>query len=179
MGKDVAVVGLYCDFHAQEEQSTTNMLGTMLKQLASQGGISKHTKEAFNEANDPFGGRGLQLPDMVDTVKKTIRSLRRLFICIDALDECTPSHRRELLESLREIVGVSPGVRVFLTGRPHIDDEIGGCFSGALRIPLSPTYRDIMDYLQMRLNGDTNPHVMNNELRADIRRIIPEKISER
>ena len=177
-GKDVAVVGLYCDFHSQQEQSTTNMLGTMLKQLASQEGIPKHTKKAFNEAIC-FGGRGLQLPDMVDTVKKTIRSLRRLFICIDALDECTPNHRRELLESLRDIVRVSSGVRVFLTGRPHIDDEIVGCFSGALRISLSPTYEDIMNYLQMRLNNDTNPHAMDEDLRADIRRIIPEKISER
>ena len=179
MDKDVAVVGLYCDFHSQQEQSTTNMLGAMLKQLASRGGIPDYTRKAFRDAQKEFGGQGLQLPDIVVMLKKTITTLPRLFICIDALDECTPSHRRELLESLREIVGVSPGVRVFLTGRPHIDDEIGGCFSGALRIPLSPTYRDIMDYLQMRLNGDTNPHVMNNELRADIRRIIPEKISER
>ena len=36
-----------------------------------------------------------------------------------------------------------------------------------------------MSYLQMRLNNDTNPHAMDEDLRADIRRIIPEKISER
>ena len=67
----------------------------------------------------------------------------------------------------------------FLTGRPHIDDEIVRCFSKALRIPLSPTHGDIDSYLEMRLNDDTDPHAMNNELRADIRRIVPEKISER
>ena len=179
MGKGVAVVGLYCDFLAQQEQSAANMLGAMLKQLASRGGIPEHTRKAFQKAKKEFGGRGLQLPDMVDTLKKTIRSLPRLFICIDGLDECTSKHRRELIQSLREIVRVSPGARVFLTGRPDIDDEIVRCFGKALRIPLSPTHSDISSYWEMRLNGDTDPRAMNNELRADIRRIIPEKISER
>ena len=179
MGKDVAVVGLYCDFHARQEQSTINMLGAMHKQLVSRRGIPKHIRKAFREAKSAFGGRGLQLPDMVDALKKTISTLTRLFICIDGLDECTPKHRRELIESLREIVRVSPGARVFLTGRPDIDDEIVRCFGKALRIPLRPTHSDISSYLEMRLNGDTDPRVMNNELRADIRRLIPEKISER
>jgi len=30
----------------------------------------------------------------------------------------------------------------------------------------------------MRLDGDTDPNAMDEELRADIMRIIPEKISE-
>ena len=46
-GKDIAVMGLYCDFLAQHEQSTTNMLGAILKQLASRGGIPEHIREAF------------------------------------------------------------------------------------------------------------------------------------
>ena len=171
-------MGLYCDFHAQQEQSTTNMLGAMLKQLASRGGIPEHTREAFQEAKKEFGGRGLRLPDMVDVLKKAITSLPRLFICIDALDECAPKHRRELMESLRQIVRISPGTRIFLTGRPHIDDEIVGCFSSPLRIPLTPTHGDIKSYLEMRLDGDSTPSAMDNELREDIMRIIPEKISE-
>ena len=179
MGKDVAVVGLYCDFKSQQEQSTTNMLGAMIKQLAARGGIPEHTREAFREAKKKFGGQGLQFPDMVATLKKTIKSPLRLFICIDALDECTPKHRQELLRSLREIVRASLGARVFLTGRPHINDDILGCFGKALWIPLSPTYGDITNYLEMRLSGDTDPRAMNDELRTDIKRIILEKISER
>ena len=116
-GKDIAVVGLYCDFLAQEEQSTANMLGAMVKQLANRGGIPKHTREAFQKAKKEFGGRGLRLLDMIDILKKAITSLPRLFICIDGLDECTTKHRRDLMESLQEIVRVSPGPRVFLTGR--------------------------------------------------------------
>ena len=172
-------MGLYCDFHAQQEQTTTNMLGAMLNQLVSKRGIPKHIRKAFQEAEREFGGRGLQLPDMRDVLKKTIPSRPRLFICIDALDECTPKHRQELIESLRQIVCVSPGTRVFLTGRSHIEGEVVGCFGEVLTIPLSPALVDIMNYLEMRLKGDTDPHAMDDKLRADIKGIILENISER
>ena len=175
---DIAVVGLYCDFLARQEQSTTNMLGAMIKQLASRGGIPKHTREAFQKAKKEFGGRGLRLPDMIDILKKAISSLPRMFICIDGLDECTPKYRRDLMKSLREIVRVSPGARIFLTGRPHISDEVMGCFNEALRIPLSPTRGDVNSYLDMRLDGDPIPNAMDDELRADIIRVVLEMVSE-
>ena len=172
-------MGLYCDYLAQQEQSTTNMLGAMLNQLISRGGIPEHIREAFRKAKKRIGGQSLLLPDMVDISKKTIASLPQLFICIDTLDESPPKHRRELLESLREIILVSSSTRVFLTGRPHIDDDIVKYFSKAIRIPLSSTHGDIQSYLEMRLDGDTDPNAMDDELRADIMRIVLENISER
>ena len=170
-------MGLYCDFQAQQEQSTTNMLGAIIKQLISRGGIPEYIREAFREAKKEFGGRKLRVLDMVEILKKAIGSLPRVFICTDALDECTAKHRRELLKSLQEIVRISPNIRVFLTGRPHIEDEILKYFSGALRMPLCPTDADIKSYLKMRLDDDTDPNAMDDELRADIMRIIL-KISE-
>ena len=154
------------------------MLGAIIKQLARRGGIPEYIGEAFREAKKEFGGRCLRVSDMVEILKKAIASLPRVFICIDGLDESPTKHRRQLLKSLRDIVRMSPNIRVFLTGRPHIDDEIVEIFSDALRIPLSPTHADIKSYLEMRLDGDTHPRAMDNELRADIMRIIPEKISE-
>jgi len=171
-------VGLYSDFLSQHEQSAVNMLGSMLKQLARRGGVPEQIREAFRKAKKEFGGRGLLLPGMVDILKETIASLPGLFICIDALDECIPKHRRDLLESLREIVAVSPNIRIFLTWRPHIEKEIMKYFSQAVLIHLSPSAGDIKSYLEMRLDRDTDPDAMDEGLRADIMRIIPEKISE-
>jgi len=117
---------------------------------------------------------------MVEILKKSITSLQRVFICIDAMDECTPKHRRGggILDSMQEIVRVLPNTRVFLTGRPHINDEMVKCFEKAVRIPLSPPKGDIESYLEMRLDGDPDPNAMDDELRADIMKIIPEKISK-
>jgi len=154
------------------------MLGAILKQLSNREGIPEHIREAFQKAKKAFGGRGLRLCDLVDSLKKAITPLQRVFICIDALDEATPQHRRELLESLREIIRVSGNTRVFLTGRPHIEGEIIKCFSKVAMIPLSPTQDDIKSYLEMKLDNDTDHYAMDDELRADIMRVIPEKISE-
>ena len=171
-------MGLYCDFLAQQEQSTTNMLGAILKQLASRGGIPEHIREAFRKAREEFGDRGLELSELVEIMKKVIKSLSQVFICIDALDESTLQHRQELLESLREIVRVSKSTRILITGRPHIEDEIVKGFSKVVRMRLSPTQGDIKSYLEMRLSRDTDPYAMDDELRADIMRIIPEKTSK-
>ena len=176
--KDIAVVGLYCDFLSQQEQSTTIMLGAILKQLASRGSIPKDIQDAFQKARDDFSGRGLQLFDLVKIIKTVIKSLSRVFICIDALDESTPQHRRELLESLQEIVQVSKNTRIFIAGRPHIKDETMRAFSKVVTIRLSPTQGDIKSYLEMRLSRDTDPYAMDDKLRADIMRVIPEKTSK-
>ena len=177
-GGGIAIVGLYCDILSQQGQSTTSMLGAILKQLVSRGEIPEHIWKAFQKAKKEFGGRGLRLPDIVEIMKKVIVGLSRVFICIDALDESTPKHRRDLLESLREIVRVSANTRLFLTGRPHVGNEIRRCFCKVVRIPVSPRRDDIKSYLEMRLDSDTDPDVMDDELRADIMRVIPEKIAE-
>ena len=172
------MVGIYCDFLAQQEQSTTNMLGAILKQLVSRGGIPEHIQETYQKAKNELGRRDLRLPDMAEILKKTITPLQRIFVCIDALDELAPKHRRELLKSLQEILRVSPKMRILLTGRPHIDDEVTEHFSKVVRMPISPTKDDIRNYLKMRLEIDITPKAMDGELRADIMRVIPEKISE-
>jgi len=73
---------------------------------------------------------------------------------------------------------VSANTRLFLTGRPHVGEDIIKCFSEVVRIHLTPTQDDIKSYLEMRLDEDIDPDMMDNELRADIMRVIPEKISE-
>ena len=177
-GENTAVVGLYCDFLAQLEQSTISILGAILKQLVSRGEIQEHIREAFQKANEEFCGHGLRFPDMVEILKMTVASLQWIFVCVDALDELSRKHRWELLGSLQEIIRMSPNMRIFLTGRPYIDDEIREFFSEAVRIPISPTQDDIKSYLEMRLKGDTTPKAMDSQLRADIMRVIPERISE-
>ena len=176
--RDVSVAGLYCDYLAQEEQSAVNMLGAILTQLLERDGIPETVRGAFRNGKRGFGGRALQLSDLVKMLETTIASLPEVFICIDGLDECLPKNRRELLESLRDIVRASPATRVFLSGRPHVRDEIKGCFSAAIMIAVIPTIWDIERYLKMRLDRDTAPNAMDDNLRAEIMRVVPRKISQ-
>ena len=176
--RDIVVAGLYCDYLCQEEQSTTNMLGAILNHLLERDGISEHMRQAFGKEKGGFGGRAVRLSDLVKMLKVTIASLPEVFICIDGLDECLPKNRRELLESLQDIVRASPTTRVFLSGRPHILDEIKRYFTDAIMIHVIPTIEDIERYLRMRLDRDTTPSAMDDKLRAEIMRVIPGTISK-
>ena len=173
--KDLAVAWLYCDFIAHKEQSATAMLGAILGQLVGIGEMPENIQERFRKR---FSDRGLRLPDMVGMIKTALSLLPRAYICIDALDECTPKSRRELLRSLRDIVRESLRTQVLFTGRSHIADEVKKYFTEAIIVPVSPTEDDIGVYLNARLDGDTEPDAMDDGLRRDIMRIIPETISE-
>ena len=174
----IAVAGLYCDFLAQQEQTIANIMGAILKQLVGRGGIPDYLREAFQKGQKEFDDRGLRLPDLMGMLKIAIASLPKVFICLDALDECLPKHLPELLESLRDIVRESPRTRIFLTGRPHIWEYIQRYFSKVVVIPISPSQDDIRNYVEMRLDGDAEPDAMNEDLRTDIVRVILEKISD-
>ena len=176
--RDIAVAGLYCDYLAQKEQSATNMLGAILKQLLERDGIPEPLREIYRSEKRGLGGRAVQLLDLIGMVKTTITSLSEVYICIDGLDECLPNNRRELLEPLREILRASPTTRVFLSGRPHVRDEVKRYFTGATMIAVTPTIGDIERYLEMRLDRDPTPSAMDGNLRAEILRVIPRKISQ-
>ena len=45
-------------------------------------------------------------------------------------------------------------------------------------IPISPNPDDIRNYVKRRLDRDTEPEAMSSDLRADIVRVILEKISD-
>ena len=173
----MAVAGLYCDYTAHKEQSATNILGAILNQLLEKDGIPNFLRQNFHMEKGKFGGRTLQLSDLVKILKTTIASLPQVFICIDGLDECLPDNRRDLLKSLQDIVQTSPTTRVFLSGRPHVKDEVEGSFTEAIVILLVPTRGDIERYVNVRLDKDTIPSAMSPKLRAEIMREIVENIS--
>jgi len=110
---------------------------------------------------------------------QTASSGKRTFICIDALDECMPGHQGKLLSSLYLILQKSPGIRIFVTGRPHIRAKIGKRLIRRIRsVFITPRRCGIISYLRARLDEDTTPDAMDSSLEADILRKVPEDISD-
>jgi len=176
--EDIAVAAMYCDFLSQQDQTITNIMGAILKQLAGRASIPNYLHQAFQEGKAELGGRGPRLADMMRLLRTAIASLPKVFICIDALDECLPKCLPELLESLRNIVRESPTTRIFLTGRPHVGEDVRRYFAKVVVMPISPNTDDIRNYVEMRLDRDPEPEAMTNDLRADVVRVVREKISD-
>ena len=177
--QDMAVACFYYDFASREAQSPTDMMGSLLKQLLS--GLSAMPVEIvkkFQSQKRAIGGRRLQLADVVKMCA-VVTSVRRTFICVDALDECVPRHQLEVLGALGQILRGSTDTRIFITGRSHIREvverELGG---RTISVSIESREDDIVKYLQARLGKDTAPQAMDSFLENEIMKSIPEEISE-
>jgi len=177
--QDIAVACSYYDFASREAQFPTNMLGSLLKQLLSGlGAIPVKIVQKFRGQKKAIGGRRLQLPDIVE-MWVAVTSLQRTFICVDALDECVPRHRLEVLGALGQILRGSPNTRIFMTGRSHTREaaerEPGGKTTS---VSIASREDDIVTYLRARSGKDTTPEAMDSRLENDIMKSIPEETSE-
>ena len=176
--QDIVVVGLYCDYLDRKEQTTSKILGAMLKQLIGSGNVPGDIRKAFEDAKRHFGGVGPEASELLKMLKTSIAQRKWVVICIDGLDENLAAHRASLLSALQTIVQEMPNVRLLLTGRPFIRPEVERYFPDMDTILVSPTMEDIEAFLRMKLDRDPEPDAMDESLREDIMEIIPKKISE-
>ena len=151
-GPEMAVACFYFDFGAQKEQSPASMLGAVLKQVMSGlGEVPEEIARAYENQKRSIGGRGLLLTDVVKMLENTASKMR-IFICIDALDECMAEYRVKILDSLNQVLRGSPGTRMLVTGRSHIEAEVGKRLSGrGTAIRITPQRHDIISYLHRKL----------------------------
>ena len=157
----------------------TSILGSLLKQMVSCAGrIPNDIWLALQEQREAVSGRRPQLGYIVKMLQ-LITASQSTYMVIDALDECTAVQRFRLFESLKEILKKSPGVRIFMTGRPHIRTEIETRLAGRVTsISVGPTRGDIVRFLRFRLSEDETPDAMDESLEEDILERIPGNILE-
>jgi len=177
--ENIAVACFYVDFAAREEQSPTNMLGSLLKQIV--GGLERipeEIRQTFQDHKKVIGGRGLRVPEIVKMLQ-TVTSLRPTFICVDALDECVEENQPEVLDSLRQILEKSPNTRIFLTARRHIRGEIERDLDRrAATLSIKPSNGDIVEYIRIKLSKDRCRGAMDGGLEKEIIKSITTTIPE-
>ena len=176
---NASVACFYFDFAALEEQSPAAVLGSVLRQVIDGlDEVPERIVKAFRGRGKAIGGQKLQLEEIVQSLQD-ISFSRCTFICIDALDECPSGHRVKLLVSLNKILEKSPGTRIFLTGRPHIRDEVDKHLAGrAATRSITPTKDDIITFLRAKLREDTMPGAMDEILEEEIIQKVPATVSE-
>jgi len=117
---------------------------------------------------------------MLELLVKIIGSLERVYICIDAMDELVPQHRSEFLRALRQITQEAPNTRLFLTGRPHIRQELDNHLTKGYTVHIVPDKGDIARYLSRKMDDDDarDPDLMTENLKNDIMETMLEKASD-
>ena len=142
--ENIAVAVSYSDFLSQQEQSITNIVSTIPRQLVAREGVPDYLHERFQEAQKEIRGRGLRLAELMGMLRVVIASVPPVFICVDALDE----------PFTKLSVGVSRVTTRYCSGvsynesishwRPHVrEEDIQRYFIVAVVIPIRPNTDDI------------------------------------
>ena len=167
---NIRIAYLYCNFRRQDEQRAEDLVANLVKQLAS--GLPT-LPEALEALYGRYNREGTAPP--LRELEKTLRSVvllyeGRVFIAVDALDECRLSGgcRSNLLNTLLDLQsGSGSRVNIFATSRPGISD-IAERFEGHPSLEILASRQDIERYLEGHM-GELSSFVERNQgLRGEI-----------
>ena len=103
--QNIPVICLYMDYKESKTQTRENLLGSLLKQLVQLRklrAISPSLKEAYASAK-AINAKATPI-ELCKLLKAELKNYSRIFLVVDALDECMPSSRRdELMADLRKL----------------------------------------------------------------------------
>jgi hypothetical protein len=109
----------------------------------------------------------LTLEDTHNIFPILLGRFRVVYLCIDALDECEPKVRMQLLN----FVNCAPShLRLFCTARRNVEPEV----TEAIRnldprvVSMTAHKEDVRIYVSQRIAEDPDPCAMNDSLREEI-----------
>jgi hypothetical protein len=170
----VGVAYIYCDYRTRKDQTIEFMVLSLLKQLVEQQDpLSAGVMQLYTSHD--YGGRRPLFRDLVRCLQSVAACLSRVFIVIDALDECQVSNgcRSILLAEINELQKIS-NTSVLVTTR-HIP-EILERFSMDQAMEIRATTDDVRMFIEGNLHGLPNFVQRNPKLMEQIKAQIAESV---
>jgi hypothetical protein len=162
MDSNNAILCIYCNYKEHIEQSVSNLVASLLKQIVQDrrttpDGISSLHRLCEKQYRRPT------LEELTKALKSETTTFSRVFIVVDALDECPDDGgtRANLLQALRSLSG---NINLMVTSRdiPSIAQE----FQGTMHLPIYATESDVRRYVEGRIARARRRHL--TALRADV-----------
>jgi hypothetical protein len=170
----VGIAYIYCDFQRKDDQTISDLISNLVKQLArSQPSLPKTVIDLY----DRYANK--QTRPLLSEISKVLQSLTvlysRVFIIIDALDECQTSDgcRAKLLSEMFDI-GRRNGTNIFATSR--FIPEITNQFKDDIWLEIRASKEDVKQYLEGRKGKLPSFVHQSPELQMEITDIISEAV---
>jgi len=152
---NVAVACIYCNYKEQIEQEVPNLVASLLKQIVQdQCETSDNVKSLYQLHNDQ--STRPTLDEFTATLESEIqvRAYSKVFIVVDALDECPEDNRVNLLDELRSL---PKAVNLMVTSRYL--SSIAREFQGAIRLDIRANDQDVRRYVKGRIVRAPRQHL--------------------
>jgi Cdc6-like AAA superfamily ATPase len=142
---NIGIAYLYCNFRRQYEQKAEDLLASLLKQL-SEGRDS--IPDSVKALHDKYKVK--QARPSIDEISKSLLSVitlySRVFIIVDALDECQAGDSRRRF--LTELFHLETNSRANLFATSRFIPEIVKDFSKSVSLEIRASKEDIERYLE-------------------------------
>lgn len=170
--KDVVVAYLYCNFNRQAEQDLRSMLATLTRQLFQEKAQLPDAVTALYKKHRDRPTRP-SVEELKTVLRLLVSSCGRVFIVVDALDECGNAERQRdnLLDELFSLQkSRDNNINVLTTTRfiPVIVNQ----FSGHPQLEIRAVEGDIQVYLTNRMNRLARFVSQDVQLQEEIKRRI-------
>ena len=170
----VGIAYIYCNFRRQDEQKINNLITSLLKQLAeSQPSLPIAVKELYNRHKTK------RTRPSLDEISRSLQAVTilysRVFLIIDALDECQASAgcRQRFLSELFGLQA-NHGVNLYITSR--FIPEITTKFQADITLEVHASKEDIGRYLETHMGYLSSFNDWNRQLQDEIKVEILEAV---
>lgn len=170
--KTIAVCYFYCDFRRQDEQLLDNIILVLLKQLAQAAAVvPDDILQLYNRCNKRRSRPTLE--NIVKVLHLIAASFARIFLVVDALDECRTSNFYPLVSELFKLHSIF-GVNILVTSRPvrHVIEN----FRDYVPLEIRASHEDIEKYITGNIRSLPAFVYRNSELQNEIVQCIIEAI---
>ena len=164
-GQNVAVLHLYFNYRDQADQTTEKSIASLLKQLAI---ARQHLPKPIFELYRKFKTqeRRPQLQDLEQALSLTCRSIDRVFVIVDALDECDAKNRKAFLRSLSTLQG-DRALSIFMTSRSY-EDYVNQLFGSCPRMKIQAHESDLRAYVFRQIENNIDVDGVDGNFKKEV-----------
>jgi Cdc6-like AAA superfamily ATPase len=164
----IGIAYIYCNFRRQDEQKIEDFLASLLKQLAkSQPSLPSIVKDLYGRHETKRTRPSLK--ELSDTLQIVTKSFSRVFVIIDALDECQEVSDGCRSKFLSEIFSLQTkcGSNIFATSRslPDIIER----FNNKMQLEIRASNQDVQRYLDGHMSQLPGCVLRSSELQDEIK----------
>jgi hypothetical protein len=153
---DIAVMCIYCNYKEQSVQTVSNLVSSLLKQLFQDKNAPSDAMKFFCKYHQDRDTHPT-LNEFLEALGSEIEMYSKVFIVVDALDECTEDYgtRANLLSALRTLPGT---VNLMFTSRDLL--SISRQFQGTKRLNIRAHGEDLRKYVRGRIASLPRRHLI-------------------
>jgi hypothetical protein len=166
----IGIAYIYCNFQRQDEQKIDDLLASLLKQLAeSQSSLPSTVKDLYDRHKTKRTRPSLD--ELSGSLQSVTDFYSRVFIIVDALDECEKECRTRLLS---KIFRLQEGQKLNFLATSRFIEEITAMFKGSNSLPIIATEKDVQTYLAGQIGRLPSFAQTSSDLQIKIKAVIAE-----